>query len=262
MLGRRERTKRNGRGTRNGGAANTRTRDDQVAPVERLKLWFAALRPELPNGTVGRTWASGCFLTAFDSGGGRVSRRMLILDGPRTMASRTSEPGRYLSLTRKAEITRACSQSADSGTRAVGRAQAWGTEVFAGIARRGAGLADATVRSTVGSSEIAAGARRCRNLTIIDALGSVALVAAHEHVHARAGNDEVGAPGRHHSAIRSPARIGGPDGSADPSLTAVARRSRRPGSRSTSADPRSAGDAKAPGGTKRDGTRRTATRAA
>ena len=102
---------------------------------------------------------------------------MLILDGPRTMASRTSEPGRYLSLTRKAEITRACSQSADSGTRAVGRAQVWGTEVFAGIARRGAGLADATVRSTVGSSEIADGARWGRKLTIIAAAVSAASAA-------------------------------------------------------------------------------------
>ena len=42
VLGRRKRTKREGRGTRKGGAASTRTRDDQVAPVERLKLWFAA----------------------------------------------------------------------------------------------------------------------------------------------------------------------------------------------------------------------------
>ena len=42
VLGRRKRTKRDGRGTRKGGAASTRTRDDQVAPVERLKLWLAA----------------------------------------------------------------------------------------------------------------------------------------------------------------------------------------------------------------------------
>ena len=58
-------------------------READVAPVERLKLWLATPWPELPNGTVGRTSATGCFLAAFDSGGCRAStRRMLILDGP------------------------------------------------------------------------------------------------------------------------------------------------------------------------------------
>src|SRR6187200_1673772 len=103
---------------------------------------------------------------------------MLIRVGPRMMASRTSEPGMYLSRTRRAEIARACSQSADSGTRAVGRAHFCArTGALAGVARRGAGLADTTVRSTVGSNEIAAGARRGRKLTIIAAAVSAASAA-------------------------------------------------------------------------------------
>ena len=54
VLGRRKRMKRDGRGTRREGAASTRTREDEVAPVERSKLWLAAPIPELPNGAVGR----------------------------------------------------------------------------------------------------------------------------------------------------------------------------------------------------------------
>ena len=85
----------NGRGTRTGGAASTKTREDQVAPEELVKLWSDAPWPELPNGTVGLASATGCSLAAVDFGGGRAStRRMLTLDAPRTMAARTSELGK------------------------------------------------------------------------------------------------------------------------------------------------------------------------
>lgn len=95
VLGIRTRAKRDGRGTRTGGAASTKTREDQVAPEELVKLWSDAPWPEPPNGTVGLASATGCSLAAVDFGGGRAStRRMLTLDAPRTMAARTSELGK------------------------------------------------------------------------------------------------------------------------------------------------------------------------
>ena len=91
VLGRRNRANRNGSGTLKGTAASANRREDHVDPVEPLKPSFVTPWPESPNGTVGRTSATGCFLAAFESGGGRASTFWTVTRATaRAIAARTS----------------------------------------------------------------------------------------------------------------------------------------------------------------------------
>ena len=120
VLGRRKRANRNGSGTFKGTAASANRRDDEDdEPVEPLKPSLATPCPESPNGTVGRTSATGCFLAAFESGGGRASTlRTVTWATARAIAARTSGRDVYVSATRRCATARACLQSCESGTRA------------------------------------------------------------------------------------------------------------------------------------------------
>ena len=167
MLGRRKRANRNGSGTRKGTAASANRRDDDVDPAAPLKPSLTIPWPEWPKGTIGLAFATGCFFAALDSGGGRASTlRIVTRAATRSIAARTSGLGAEMSVARRTAIARACLQSCESGTRAVGRVHVrWTSGLPTTPAARTARTASAAA-SSAGSSEIGAAAAGAFRLTI------------------------------------------------------------------------------------------------